>query len=178
MRLAKLARGDAFKFAKVCPQRCVVDVAHRSPRHEYVRPTRLQPLDAADKGAYDPWRTRHVAKLTIIVQTVWLRNGRMSLLEGTTKLIKRVGPPSCWFERTKGGSSDQLKPPGRPVRAGSAPVGAPAWRPGHGLGSSPIGGHCLNPPRPAWALSGSRLGPKVRRHCLSRGQLAWAPTSS
>ena len=61
LRLAKLARGNAFKFANVCPQRCVVDAAHRSPRHEYVRPTRLQPLDAADKGAHDPWRTRHVA---------------------------------------------------------------------------------------------------------------------
>ena len=154
MRLAKLARGNAFKFAKVFPQRCVVDAAHRSLRHEYVRPTRLQPLDAADKGAHDPWRTRHVAKLTITVQTPWLFNGRMSLLEGTIKLIKRVGPPSSVLVRTdERGQQRVLEAPG--------PAG-PSWQcpPASASGAGPRPAELANrrpKPAPAGLGTGSRL---------------------
>jgi hypothetical protein len=81
----------------------------------------------------------------------------MSLLEGTTKLIKRVGPPSCWFERTKGGSSEYLKPPGPAGPSWECRLPVPVAR-GHGQRSSLIGG--LNPPRPAWALAAG-WGPKA-----------------
>ena len=149
----------------VCPQRCVVDAAHRSPRHEYVRPTRLQPLDAADKGAHDPWRTRHVAKLTITVQTPRLFNGRMSLLEGTTKLIKRVGPPSSVLVRTdERGQQRVLEAPG--------PAG-PSWQcpPASASGAGPRPAELANrrpKPAPAGLGTGSRLelmSPLKGRRC-------------